>query len=68
MNVQASEQRTSPLAWFKSSHSAGDGGDCVEVAHTRVTVHVRDSKQPKGSMLTVGADRWAAFVAFAARD
>ncbi|MEV4942967.1 DUF397 domain-containing protein [Streptomyces zaomyceticus] len=21
-----------PLAWFKSSHSGGDGGDCIEVA------------------------------------
>ncbi|MFI8502804.1 DUF397 domain-containing protein [Streptomyces sp. NPDC085524] len=68
MNGQASEQETSPLAWFKSSHSAGDGGECVEVASTAASVRVRDSKRSEGPMLTVGVDRWAAFVAFAARD
>jgi hypothetical protein len=31
MNVEESEHTV--LRWFKSSHSAGDGGDCVEVAY-----------------------------------
>ncbi|MBD9725829.1 DUF397 domain-containing protein [Streptomyces sp. NPDC013978] len=53
------------LAWFKSSHSDNEGGDCVEVAlsHARLTVHVRDSKNPTGPTLTLPAPAWAAFIA-----
>ncbi|MGW8801030.1 DUF397 domain-containing protein [Streptomyces sp. NBC_01320] len=32
MSVDESGRRADELAWFKSSHSAGDGGECVEVA------------------------------------
>ncbi|MFE3789976.1 DUF397 domain-containing protein [Streptomyces goshikiensis] len=32
MIVKQSRHETDVLAWFKSSYSAGDGGDCVEVA------------------------------------
>ncbi|MCW2900863.1 MAG: hypothetical protein JWO67_3128 [Streptosporangiaceae bacterium] len=32
MSVERSKHRDDALAWFKSSYSAGDGGDCVEVA------------------------------------
>jgi hypothetical protein len=32
MNVERSRYKSSELAWFKSSYSAGDGGECVEVA------------------------------------
>ncbi|MFI6700552.1 DUF397 domain-containing protein [Streptomyces sp. NPDC050509] len=32
MNTNDSTNRPSHLAWFKSSHSGSDGGDCVEVA------------------------------------
>ncbi|AVV40951.1 DUF397 domain-containing protein [Streptomyces sp. ID05-04B] len=55
------------LHWFKSSYSAGNGGDCVEVANTGTAVLVRDSKRPGDGLLTVGADEWAAFVGMAAR-
>ncbi|MFJ9044049.1 DUF397 domain-containing protein [Streptomyces sp. NPDC102347] len=56
------------LAWFKSSYSGTNGGDCVEVAAHRNTVYVRDSKAVgNGPVLRVGRDRWAAFVALAAR-
>ncbi|MET7678432.1 DUF397 domain-containing protein [Streptomyces seoulensis] len=41
MNVD----KPSELTWFKSSYSAGDGGQCVEVAACPATIHVRDSKQ-----------------------
>ncbi|MGW0783981.1 DUF397 domain-containing protein [Streptomyces sp. NPDC002913] len=53
--------------WTKSSHSSGDGGQCVEVAATPSSVHVRDSKRPDGPVLTVGPDQWAAFVRMTAR-
>ena len=55
------------LHWFKSSYSAGNGGDCVEVAVAGTAVLVRDSKRPGDGFLTVGAGRWAAFVRMAAR-
>ncbi|KPH98277.1 protein of unknown function DUF397 [Actinobacteria bacterium OV450] len=32
MNEERSRRGTGALAWFKSSYSAGDGGQCVEVA------------------------------------
>lgn len=53
------------LAWFKSSYSDNEGGDCVEVAFPvpRLTeVHIRDSKNPTGPTLTLGAPAWKAFV------
>ncbi|MFD3721542.1 DUF397 domain-containing protein [Streptomyces sp. NPDC058674] len=68
MKVDESGQSASGLAWVKSSYSSGAGGECVEVASATRSVHVRDSKRPEGPTLAVGADRWAAFVAFAARD
>ncbi|MDN3023366.1 DUF397 domain-containing protein [Streptomyces sp. S.PB5] len=34
------------LDWFKSSYSSGQGGECLEVALTPTTVHIRDSKNP----------------------
>jgi hypothetical protein len=53
------------LAWFKSSYSAGDGGDCVEVAARPDAVHVRDSKDTTIPMLTVRQQSWRDFVGFA---
>ncbi|MCF6523828.1 DUF397 domain-containing protein [Streptomyces sp. JJ36] len=51
------------LTWRKSSHSGGDGGDCLEVADgVRGVVPVRDSKSPGGPVLAIGASAWAAFV------
>jgi hypothetical protein len=55
---------TSELHWFKSSYSSSsEPGDCVEVATTPATVHVRDSKAPAGPRLTVSPDAWAEFLA-----
>ncbi|MGP3952625.1 DUF397 domain-containing protein [Streptomyces sp. 7N604] len=56
---------TEELAWFKSSYSDGEGGDCVEVATSPDTVHVRDSKDPQGPQLSFTPERWAEFVEFA---
>ncbi|WP_425508041.1 DUF397 domain-containing protein [Streptomyces bathyalis] len=53
------------LSWLKSSYSGGEGGECVEVALTPTSVHVRDSKDHRGAALTVGTTQWAAFVRFA---
>ncbi|MBW8735948.1 MAG: DUF397 domain-containing protein [Streptomyces turgidiscabies] len=57
---------TDALAWFKSSYSAGDGGQCVEVAAGIGTVHVRDSKDTTRVALAVDPAAWNAFVEYAA--
>ncbi|MFF3636566.1 DUF397 domain-containing protein [Streptomyces sp. NPDC002250] len=56
------------LDWFKSSYSSGSEGDsCVEVAPTPATIHIRDSKQDDGPLLTVTPATWATFVAYASQ-
>ncbi|MCP9944739.1 DUF397 domain-containing protein [Streptomyces somaliensis] len=55
----------SGLVWVKSSYSAGNGGDCVEVARTVGAVHVRDSKRAGGPVLTVAPTEWNAFLRIA---
>ncbi|MDI3421254.1 DUF397 domain-containing protein [Streptomyces luteolus] len=55
----------SELKWFKSSFSSSsDINDCVEIATTPGTVHIRDSKAPKGPRLSVSTDSWAGLVRF----
>lgn len=56
---------TSEPTWFKSSYSSGGDGDCVEVALTPATVHVRDSKAPEERQLALSTEAWGAFVSFA---
>lgn len=64
MNTKARYE--AQLDWTKSSYSAGDGGQCVEVARGDTAVHVRDSKRADGPMLSIGPAQWAAFVRRAA--
>ena len=47
--------------WRKSTRSTG-GNDCVEVAQSRTTCLVRDSKNPDGARLAVGPQAWATFL------
>jgi hypothetical protein len=50
--------------WRKSSHSSGNGGQCVEVAQNLPgAVAVRDSKDPQGPVLAFSFDEWRAFAA-----
>jgi hypothetical protein len=46
--------------WRTSSRSTG-GNECVEVAQTRESCLVRDSKQPDGMRLAVTRRDWAEF-------
>ncbi len=50
------------LSWFKSSYSDGEGGQCLEVALTPSTVHLRDSKTPDAPYVTVAPFAWDAFL------
>ena len=54
-------------AWFKSSYSGDEGGQCVEVAAHPAAVHVRDSKNPEGPALALPPAAWAAFTAHVGR-
>ncbi|WP_405659261.1 DUF397 domain-containing protein [Streptomyces sp. RK9] len=51
--------------WRKSSYSAADSADCLEVndAHRPAGVPVRDSKNPHGPAVLFGAPAWTAFIA-----
>ncbi|MFJ4963071.1 hypothetical protein EES43_17675 [Streptomyces sp. ADI96-02] len=54
------------LNWIKSSYSTNDGPDCVEVAATSATIHVRDTKQlPGGPRIPVTTAAWVDFVVYA---
>ncbi|MER6009506.1 DUF397 domain-containing protein [Streptomyces bluensis] len=60
----SSARRAGPAAARTSSYSGTTGGDCVGGADGRPTgaVPVRDSKNPSGPVLVVGAPAWQAFV------
>ncbi|MFJ3086026.1 DUF397 domain-containing protein [Streptomyces sp. NPDC086838] len=62
MSAQHTLQSVPEAAWFKSSYSSGGGGECVEVAAAAARVHIRDSKQTSGPVLTVAPAAWAGFV------
>ncbi|WP_406150750.1 DUF397 domain-containing protein [Streptomyces sp. NBC_01012] len=84
MTVRPTRLSTPDLAWFKSSYSTGNGGECVEVAWRKSSyssgeggecmefaaaathVHVRDSKQVGGPVLTIAPGAWAGFVGLVA--
>ncbi|MCX4567580.1 DUF397 domain-containing protein [Streptomyces albogriseolus] len=63
MTTEQSEDQA--LTWFKSRYSGGAGGDCVEVATSLTSVHVRDSKDTGRGTVTVPPAAWSAFVAHA---
>jgi Domain of unknown function (DUF397) len=49
--------------WRKSSHSTGDGGNCVETASTPAGIAVRDTADRDGATLTIPAPAWERFTA-----
>ncbi|MEV5171906.1 DUF397 domain-containing protein [Streptomyces flaveolus] len=53
------------LHWYKSTYS-GDSSNCVEIATTPTTIHIRDSKTPTGPLLNVVPTAWAEFLVYAA--
>ena len=56
------------VTWFKSSYSGSQGGNCIEVATDATAVHIRDSKDTHGPVLTVRPAAWAAFTQVAKGD
>ncbi|MEU1940965.1 DUF397 domain-containing protein [Streptomyces sp. NPDC020125] len=53
---------SSLTGWYKSSHSGGDQGECIEVACGHADIPVRDSKDPHGPALIFEPSAWSAFV------
>ena len=50
------------MVWKKSTKSGSNGGQCVEVASDADNIHVRDSKDPHGPVLTFTPAEWDAFL------
>ncbi|NEA39523.1 DUF397 domain-containing protein [Streptomyces sp. SID11385] len=57
---------TDHMEWTKSTYSDGDGGNCVEMARTPHTIHIRDSKTPAAPHLHLSPASWTAFLDSAA--
>ncbi|THC53997.1 DUF397 domain-containing protein [Streptomyces sp. A1499] len=69
MTLKPAAGNASELEWIKSSYSdSSDINDCVEIAATPGTVHVRDSKRARGPRLTVTPTAWADFITYASLD
>lgn len=68
MNNAESSTLTSNLAWFKSSYSGTEGGECIEIAPNAAVVHIRDSKALPGPVLTVSREAWAGLVCLASSE
>ncbi|MGI5429145.1 DUF397 domain-containing protein [Streptomyces sp. CA-179760] len=62
MSNAESSTVASDLAWFKSSYSGTEGGQCVEVAADTGVVHIRDSKAVAGPVIRVSGEAWAGFI------
>ncbi|MEV6197331.1 DUF397 domain-containing protein [Streptomyces sp. NPDC051920] len=68
MTLKPSIGDGSEPAWRKSSYSdSSNSSECVEIASSSATIHVRDSKNPAGPRLVMAPAAWTAFVRFAAR-
>ena len=68
MNNAESSTVASGLAWFKSSYSGAEGGECLEVASGTAAVHIRDSKAVAGPVVTVSPEAWTGFVGLASSE
>jgi hypothetical protein len=67
MTHRVSELMVPESAWFKSSYSSGEGGECVEVAAHEAAVLVRDSKRPAEARLSFAAEAWTGFLRMTAK-
>ncbi|MFF1375777.1 DUF397 domain-containing protein [Streptomyces sp. NPDC058308] len=66
---RASTGDSAGLEWRKSSYSdSSNGEDCVEIATTPRTIHIRDSKTPRAPHLTLAPSTWSAFLTHASQS
>ncbi|MGW4027918.1 DUF397 domain-containing protein [Streptomyces sp. NPDC004838] len=64
MKMMQATERDEQLRWHKSSYSGSGGGNCVEVAAGADVIHIRDSKNHGGPIVTLSSRSWAAFLAY----
>ena len=50
------------LSWTKSSYSGSQGGECLEIAPTPTTIHIRDSKTPTTPAVQMAPTTWTTFL------
>ncbi|MEU9448070.1 DUF397 domain-containing protein [Streptomyces sp. NPDC048277] len=67
MTIKPSAGNDTALTWTKSSYSSNEGPECVEVAATPSTVHVRDSKDGEAAQLAFMPGPWTDFLAYATK-
>ncbi|MYR36606.1 DUF397 domain-containing protein [Streptomyces sp. SID4944] len=66
MISEAFAGEVSGLRWVKSSYSdSSNPNDCVEVATSTGTVHIRDSKNVHGPRLALTPTAWLGFLPYA---
>lgn len=67
MISETSAGDASTLEWVKSTYSdSSNSNECVEVATSPGTVHVRDSKNVHGPRLALTPTAWLGFLPYAA--
>jgi hypothetical protein len=66
MNTADTPVTAQELAWFKSSYSGAEGGQCVEIAIAPDAVRIRDSKDRSGPVLTATSQEWTGLIRLAA--
>lgn len=67
MISETSAGDASALEWVRSTYSdSSNSNECVEVAATPGTVHIRDSKDADGPHLALTPTAWVGFVSYAA--
>ena len=54
----------SNVTWRKSSHSASQTDQCVEIAIAGDLIGIRDSKDPGGPTCAISRTVWRSFVEF----
>lgn len=57
------QQADAITGWRKSSHSGGNGGDCVEITAYNDGVAIRNSNDPESGALAFTGPEFRAFVA-----
>ncbi|MEV6358525.1 DUF397 domain-containing protein [Streptomyces hydrogenans] len=55
-------QSLAGASWRKSSYSADNGGQCIEIADLSAHIAVRDSKNPEGPAFLASPAAFTAFV------
>ncbi|MET7441891.1 DUF397 domain-containing protein [Streptomyces sp. NPDC004082] len=69
MTLGTSVETVAGLTWIRSSYSdSSNSSECVEIATTPSTIHIRDSKNTRGPRVTVAPVAWVEFVGYVSAE